>query len=231
MTMPRAATNVSYAAVSVHTSPAPTRRTGLWLILALMIVTTATGWFINERIITRDVFHQLLDAQLDTNRVDSQFDLLRQIQVWGYLATPLILLVRLTAVAFTVQLFLLLTREVPFRKVFLATAWAQAAVCAAGIERALYLVLLPSGDISRATLWVTPGSLASLLLYPEDIQRPLYAMLSLVSVFELAWCAILVLALRRVRGVSGAAALGATVCTWTLLAALQLAITSYFAAA
>jgi cobalamin biosynthesis protein CobD/CbiB len=76
-----------------------------------------------------------------------------------------------------------------------------------------------------------PGSLASLLLYPENIQHPLYAMLSLVSVFELAWCAILVLVLRRVRGVSGAAALGATVCTWTLLAALQLAITSYFAAA
>jgi hypothetical protein len=231
VTMPRAATNVSYPSALHHASPVPTRRTGLWLIIGLVIVTTATGWFINERIITRDVFHQLLDARLDTSRVDSQFDLLRQIEVWGYLATPLILLVRLTAVALTIQLFLLLTREVPFRKVFLATAWAQLAMCAAGIERAFYLALLPSGDISQATLWVMPGSLASLILYPEDIQRPVYAMLSLISVFELLWCAILVIVLRRVARVSTVAAVGATVGTWTLLAALQLAISSYFTAA
>ena len=151
--------------------------------------------------------------------------------MWGYLATPLILLVRLTAVALTLQLFLLLARDVPFRKVFLATAWAQVAMCAAGIERAFYLALLPSSDISQATLWVMPGSLASLVLYPEDIQRPVYAMLSMISVFELLWCAILVIVLRRVARVSIVAAVGATVGTWTLLAALQLAITSYFAAA
>jgi hypothetical protein len=231
VTMPRAATNISYSSELLHASPIPTRRTGLWLIIALMIVTIGTGWFINERIITRDVFHQLLDARLDTSRVDSQFDLIRQIQVWGYLAMPLILLIRLTAVALTVQLFLLLAREVSFRKVFLATAWAQVAMCAAGIERAFYLALLPSSDISQATLWVMPGSLASLLLYPEDIQRPLYAMLSLVSVFELLWCAILFIVLRRVARVSTLAAVSATVGTWTLLAALQLAITSYFGAA
>jgi hypothetical protein len=56
-------------------------------------------------------------------------------------------------------------------------------------------------------------------------------MLSLVSVFELLWCAILVIALRRVARVSTVAAVSATVGTWTLLAVLQLAITSYFAAA
>ena len=207
------------------------RRTGWWLLVALTLITVGTAWFIDEAIFTRDVFHQLLDGRLDSNRVDAQFDFVRQIQRWGYVATPLLLLIRLTVVALTVQLFLLLSEEVAFGRVFLATAWAQLAVCAAGISRVVYLVMLRPGEISQATLAVIPGSLASVLMYPQDHQQPLYALLSLTSVFELAWCVILFVALRQIARVARRPALVATAGVWTLLATLQWALTWYVAAA
>ncbi len=207
------------------------RQTGWWLLATLTLITVGTAWFINEVVFTRDVFHRLLDARLDANRVDAQFDFLHQIQRWGYVAAPLLLLVRLTVVALTAQLFLLLTEEVAFARVFLATAWAQVAVCAAGIARVVYLLVLPSAEISQATLAVIPGSLASVLMYPQDHQRPLYALLSLTSVFELLWCVILFVALRQIARVARRPALLATAGVWTLFATLQWAVTWYVSAA
>jgi hypothetical protein len=202
----------------------------LVLLAGLAIATVATGWFINETIFTRDTFHHLLDARLDASRVDAQFDLLRQIQRWGYIGTPVFLAARLALVALTLQLFLLLTEDVPFRRVFHATAWAQLAVCAGGVARAVYLTMIPSSEISQATLAVIPGSVASVVFYPQDYQRPLYGLLSTVSLFELAWCVILVVALRHVARVRLRASVVATTGVWLLLATLQWGIT-WFAAA
>jgi hypothetical protein len=208
-----------------------TRRTGLGLFAVLALLTLTTAWFINERVFTREVVHQLLDSRLDASRVDAQFDLLRQVELWGYLTSPLLLLLRLTLVALTVQLFLLLSEDVPFRAVFRATAYAQLAICAAGVARAIYLFVLPSAEISRGTLSVIPGSLASVLMYPEDFQRPLYGVLSLMNLFELAWCVVLFVGLRQVARVAPRVAFVATAGVWGLLAALQWSVGWYVSAA
>ena len=225
MTMPQA------MPVSLSLPVRRAGRTGWWLFAALALLTVGTAWFLNEFILTREVYHRVLGGRLDAGRVDEQFDFIHQIQRFGYAAAPFFLLLKLTLVALTVQLFLLLTEEVSFGRVFLATAWAQLAVCAAGITRVVYLVLLPSSEISTATMAVIPGSVASVAMYAEEYQRPLYALLSLTSLSELAWCVILFLGLRQIAHVGRRPALVATVGVWTLLATLQWAITWYVAAA
>jgi hypothetical protein len=212
--------------------PAPRHSLGtLWLLAAVAAITVVLGWVTNEYVLTRDVYHQMLDARLDADRVDAHFDFVRQVQIWGYLATPVVVALRLLVVAMTVQLFLLLSADVPFRVVVRAACWAYVAVCAGVATRTVWLLLLPTADISAATMHVMPGSLASVVMFPQDYQNPLYSLLSLVNVFEVAWCGLMYLTLRADDRVPAGPAVVATAGTWTLLSTLQWAFTAYLAAA
>jgi hypothetical protein len=204
-------------------------RGGLWLFVAASLATILVGWITNEHVLTRSVYHQLLDARLDASRVDAQFDFMRQLAVWGYLSAPVILALRLVIVAMTAQLMLLLFRDVPLRVVFRAACWAYLPLCAALAARALYLYLLPIDQINQGSLQIVPSSLASVLMYSEDYKSPIYALLNLFNVFEVAWCIVFYHALRRDDRVTARAALSATAGTWSLLATLQWAFSAYFA--
>ncbi|HEY8176044.1 MAG TPA: hypothetical protein VIF32_10145 [Gemmatimonadaceae bacterium] len=203
----------------------------LWLFAGASAATVIIGWFTNEYVLTRSTYHQLLDARLAASRVDAQFDFMQQVAIWGYLAAPVVLAIRLVVVAMTAQLFLLLFRDVPFRVVFRAACWAYAALCAAFAARAVYLYLLPPELINQGSLQIIPSSLASVLMYSEDFRSPLYSLLNLLNVFELAWCVIFYQLIRSPRdeGVTARAALTATAGTWVLLATLQWAFSAYFA--
>jgi len=216
--------------VAAHAPPSARYNT-LWLLVGVAALSVAIGWFTNEHVITRDVYHRVLDARLDASRVDAQFDFVQQVAVWGYLATPIVLMLRLVVVAMTVQLFLLLGADVPFRVVFRAACWASLAMCAATAARTAYLFLLPADAITPASLQVVPSSLASLVMYPQDYKQPLYSLLNLVNVFEIAWCVILYQALRNGSRVTARSAALATAGTWALLSTLQWAFTAYLAAA
>jgi hypothetical protein len=207
------------------------RRSGLWLFAGASAATMLVGWFTNEYVLTRSVYHHLLDARLETRRVDAQFDLMQQMAVWGYLAAPAVLALRLVVVAMTAQLFLLLFRDVPFRVVFRAACWAYAALCAALAARAVFLYLLPPELLNQGSFQIIPSSLASLLMYPQDYKNPLYSLLNLLNVFEAAWCVIFyqIIRTRPEDGVTARAALTATAGTWVLLASLQWAFSAYFA--
>jgi hypothetical protein len=212
--------------------PKPARG-NLRLFAIVALVTVAVAWFTNEYVLTRAVYHRMLDAKLEASRVDAQFDFMQQVSMWGYLVAPVFLLLRLAIVAMTAQLFLLLAEDVPFRVVFRAACWASLAVCAASAARAGYLYLLPTDAITAASMQVVPSSLASLVMYPEDYRSPVYALLNLANVFEAAWCVILYHALRSGGGgrVGARPALVATAGTWTLLSMLQWAFSAYLAAA
>jgi hypothetical protein len=218
-------------APSVPTSAAPGRpalRT--WHMFAAAVVLTAALMWINQNwVMTRDVYHNLLSDQMEAGRIDEYFDVLHQSARWGYVSLPLVVALRVGLVAALLQLFcLFFLAEAPIAKLFRAALWAYPALLYGVAVRLLVLARTAPEEITRDALSVTPGSLTALFPRLGEPGTPLYAGLSLVSFWEVLWCAALFLALRRVAGVRGwwtrAAAVGGV---WTLLALFQWGITVY----
>jgi hypothetical protein len=206
-------------------SPAPATPGGrfrtwhLFAILALGLV--ALGWFFNHHVITDEVYRKLLSQKFDSGRVDDLINQRAQAAVWGYLAVPAALWVRLAFVAMLLQFFMLLAMvDVPFRRLFTAAAWAFIPLAYEQAVRALWLSRLGVDGITEHTLSVRPGSIASLFM-DVDAQGALFTLANYFNGFELLWCVILFVSLRRTgkvsRGLAAAVVLGA----WALCTGFQ----------
>ncbi|HET6763646.1 MAG TPA: hypothetical protein VFH27_08235 [Longimicrobiaceae bacterium] len=217
-------------ALPVPEAPSP-RRAPLrtWhLFAAVSLVSMALAWANNHWVMTREVYHRVLGGQLDASRIDAQFDLMRQMSTWGYVAVPLIIALRIGLVAMTSQMVALLGGvEIPLRQTFRAAAWGFVAVLYGSGVRVMWLARQTADGLDAHTLSVTPGSLAAVLLPAEQSASLLYVMLSLVSVWELGWAVALGVSLARTGRIGRGGAAAVTLATWALLTLLQAGISAY----
>lgn len=210
--------------------PAAGPRIRTWhLFAALVVLSGVLMWVNKEFVMTREVYHNLLGEKLDAARIDENFDMLRQSARWGYLALPLLVWVRVALVAMLLQLFFLLFLvEVPVGKVFRAALWAYPALLYGTAVRLFLLVRTDASAIDQETLSFMPGSLAAFFPGLAEAGTASYSLLSLVSVWELLWCAVLFFALRKGSPRIGKLTAGMAVAgVWTLVAFFQWGIALY----
>jgi len=110
--------------------PRPALRS--WQLLALVIaLNLIVLWFSNEYVLTRETYQRLLSDRLEASRVDEYFDFARRLRIWGYVLTPLVVVVRVGFMALALQLaLLLLLIEVPIGRLFRLALWAALALLA-----------------------------------------------------------------------------------------------------
>ena len=76
---------------------APPARSALrpWQLLALVVaLNLIVLWFSNEYVLTRETYQRLLSDRLEASRVDEYFEFARRLRIWGYVLTPLVVVVR-----------------------------------------------------------------------------------------------------------------------------------------
>lgn len=213
-------------AAEAPTAPEPGFRT--WhLFAALTVASMLVAWVNTEWVMTREVYHTLLGAQLDAERIDRHFDFIRQTQKWGYLGVPLIVAIRAGLVALLVQtLALLFMVEVPFRKLFRAALIAFPATLLAAAVKAVWLLRLGPGEITEQSLEVVPGSLAAFLPGLET-GTPVYYALSMLSFWEAIWVGLLAYGLRATGKMKTGAAAGVALTVWLVTAFFMWGLSVY----
>ncbi len=196
------------------------------LFVLLVLISGALAWLNNTFVMTPEVYRVVLGEQLTSSGLDERIDELSGFQVYGYIATPLVVWVRIVLTTLIVQMFCLLGMvDIPFRQLFRVTAIALLGPLAGSLNRIVWIVRQDVVDTS--VLSVMPGSLASYVLAPSAGDSWTYTLLSQVSVFHMAWFGLMILGLigtKRV-GVGGAAlAIGGA---WGLVTFLRVTLAAY----
>jgi hypothetical protein len=208
---------------------APSRPVGTWWLFALCALgTVLLTWYTNEFVMTRDVYHQLLGGQMESSRIDTNFDLVQRMTHWGYLATPFAVLIRVGVVTLILQLFLLLMmEEFSLGELFRITTLAYPAVLYGSVMRTAFLAFSDPASLSAESLGVIPGSLASLTTTLASSHYAIYLLLGQVSVSELLWCVIVVVRLTASGRLSRGRSIGVVAAAWTLITLLQWGLSAY----
>lgn len=158
-------------------------------LLALLCVLTAVAAIVSQEILlSREVFHRLYDAQLDSARIDYTFDVLARWRRLGYAIAPLAALLRIVGVACALQFALLVLEgaEVRLGPLVRVAAYGYAVLLAGVFARLAWLAQLHDSLVVD-DFGVTPDSVAAALFSPGEVSPVAYGALSMLSATELAW--------------------------------------------
>lgn len=157
------------------------------LYLSICIIAVIVSIAFQKFIMTQEVYYSLYGSQMEEYRIDDLIKFTEKFQVWGYIATPLLVWLRIAFVAFLIQLpFMLKYIEIPFNEVFRIAAFAFIVLLSADIVRFFYLYFLPPESITPESLTITPLALTN-LLNKANYSDIAYSILSKINVFEFVW--------------------------------------------
>jgi hypothetical protein len=80
--------------------------------------------------------------------------------------------------------------DIPFARIFRIATWAFFGLLYGLAIRTGWLAFMDPAKISAHVLSLTPGAVSN-LMDPSRYQSPLYTLMSMINVFELAWCGIM----------------------------------------
>jgi hypothetical protein len=179
----------------------PVRARELFLLLCAAMI--AVAFYSNEVVMTREVFHSVLGGQLDSARIDVQYDLMRRWSILGYVLAPLLLALEMGTLALTTQLCVLLAgADVSLAKLFRLALLAHFPLVAESAVRTFWLGSLPASAVTMGTLNMVPWSLANAVLEPSSAHTAGYAFASAVNPGEAAWGVIMAEGIVRSSGLS-----------------------------
>lgn len=157
------------------------------LYLIITISSVLLSFAFQKFIMTREVYYTLYGSQLEDYRIDETINFIQKFQIWGYVATPLIVWLRIAFVAFLIQLPLILKfDEIPFREIFRTASFAFLVIISLDMMRFFYLYFLPPQSITAETLTFIPLSITN-LLNKENYSALAISVLSKINLFELVW--------------------------------------------
>lgn len=157
------------------------------LYLLITLLSLIISFAFQKFILTREVYYTLYGSQMEEYRIDDLIKFIEKFKIWGYLATPLFVWLRLAFVAFLIQLpFMLRYIEIPFNEIFRITAFAFIALLAADAVRFIYLLFLPKEQYTAEALTMIPLSITN-LLNRNNYNDTAYLFLSKINVFEFVW--------------------------------------------
>lgn len=192
----------------------------LFLVIALAQVVASIA--LNRVVLSDQVLQTLLSPG---GGGEGMLRAARRWEVIGYLASPILLGIRVSFAALLLQLFLLgLGVRPPFRRIFRAGLWAQVAILVGTLIQAVWLASLPEGMLGPATLAATPGSFGSILPPLGPNPGALMQLLHRTSVFDLGWIALYTLGLEERERVPAARAAFAVLAAWGAISVGKLAV-------
>jgi len=205
----------------------PLQLKGWHLFLLLVACEALLTWFYQSRILTREVYHTLLQAQLDAQRIDALFDLLQRMSLWGFATIPLIIGLRIMLVASLLQLPLVLRFiDIPFRQLFRIVAAASLLFILLEGVRLLRLSGIPAEQLTQANLNWMPLALTSLLRL-EVATASVQGFFSHFNLFEIGWLALLYFGLSRTGQLRKRDAGLVVLVMWTVVVLFQWGLTLY----
>lgn len=175
-------------AISVTSNYKKVRFIETWQLYLLITVFSLIISFTFQKIImTQGVYYSLYSNQMEEYRIDDLIRFIKKFEIWGYIATPLFIWLRLAFVAFLIQLpFMIKYIEIPFNEIFRITAFAFGALLTADVVRFFYLYFLPKEFITADALTMTPLSITN-LLNKNNYSEVAYMFLSKINLFEFIW--------------------------------------------
>ncbi len=205
----------------------PLQLKGWHLFLLLVACEALLTWFYQSQILTREVYHTLLQAQLDAQRIDALFDLLQRMSLWGFAAIPLIIGLRIMLVASLLQLPLVLRFiDIPFRQLFRIVAAASLLFILLEGVRLLRLSGIPAEQLTQADLNWMPLALTSLLQL-EMATASVQGFFSHFNLFEIGWLALLYIGLSQTGQLRKRDAGLVVLVMWTVVVLFQWGLTLY----
>jgi hypothetical protein len=191
---------------------------GLLVLASLILV-----WANNEFVMTKEVFLALAGDQQASYQVETQYETIRRMTVWGYGFAPLQTAFRIGFVALVAQMVCLLGGiEIPFGRVFRISATAFWATLFGSLLQILWIAKQPAAAITRASLGTAPDSMAAWLLPQYEAPSLLYLVLSRASITSLIWMLLLYWGLRETRRLRHTGAAVVTTATWVVVSTLSL---------
>ncbi len=197
------------------------------LYLLITFITVILSYAFQKFIITRDVYYAIYGEQLEADRIDQIFDLTKKFQLWGYLITPLTIWLRISFVAFLIQLPLMLKYiEIPFKEIFRITAFALLALLSVDVIKFFYLYFLPGSSITADTLSFIPLAITN-FLPRENYSEIVFALLGKINPFEFLWIFIVYRGLHKTGKLEKTDALIYSLGTWIGILILSFALTMF----
>ena len=169
----------------------------------LFIIITAVSLLISfafqKLIMTKDVFYNLYGSQMEEYRIDDFIKMIQKFQVWGYIAMPLIIWLRIAIVSFLIQLpFLIMFKEISFQRIFRIVTIAYFVFMSADIIRFFYLYLQPSDKITLDLLNFMPLALTN-FLDKNGYSDLSFSFLSKINIFEFIWGVVIYFKLKETK--------------------------------
>lgn len=194
------------------------------LVLFLVAVNLFLNALFREAVMTRAVHDALLAATNDAQGLQQRWELYQRTSIWSYVVSPVALLIQMAVGALLVQLGLVLAgQETAYKTVFSAVALAQLALVAQVAWTLAYQAGLSPATLTREAFYAPQLCLDIIWRDAAGLGR---VAARSISLFELAWGALLVVGL-RVRGVPRKAAALVILGLLTGLNVLQIALTLY----
>ena len=157
------------------------------LFLIITVFSLLISFAFQKVIMTREVFYNLYGSQMEEYRIDDFISMMQKFQILGYVATPLIIWLRIAFVSFLIQLpFMLKYIEIPFKDIFRIVTIAYFVLLSADIVRFFYLYFKPTEQITLDSLTFMPLALTN-LLNKSNYSGAVFSFLSKINLFELAW--------------------------------------------
>ena len=168
------------------------------LYVIITIISLVISYATQKFIMTQELYYYLFSGQMEEYRIDDFVNLVREYQIWGYLAIPLLVWLRITIVAFLIQLpFMLKFVEIPFKYFFRIIAIAYFVLLSADIIRFFVLYYQPFDQITINALNSIPFSLTA-FIDKESYSQLIMASLNHINLFEFIWCIIVYYGLAKI---------------------------------
>ncbi|RKY77979.1 hypothetical protein DRQ07_08100 [candidate division KSB1 bacterium] len=198
------------------------------LFLLITLAVWINTWILQNFVMTREVYHNLLADQLEISRVDDYFSYVKKISLFSYALAPLVLWIQLAFVTLLLQFPLVLKFiDIPFKKIFRITAFAQISLIVMAIIKTVWLLHFKPSQITAKTLSFTPFSITNLLdvnLYPKSALQ----ILNNFNLFAVIWCIILIKGISDTGKIKKSDSVLLVLGVWAFILIFQWALLTYF---
>lgn len=159
-----------------------------WHILALFItMEIVLIYTMDNYVLTREVYGNIYADKLDISSIDNLYIFMKKFSFWGYLFSPILIIIRVAIVALLIQLlFMLGLRELSFKKIFRITLLGYGFLLLASVTKIIMLLMTPVEVISTESLANIPFSIA-FLLSADTANDVFRGILNNINLFEVLW--------------------------------------------
>jgi len=198
---------------SVPEAAPPVRALRTWQLAVLVAgLQVASAAYMNRVVLGDDLLPALLGS------ASPGLEAARRWRTLAYVLAPVEVVARAGFVSLLVQLALLpAIRNPPLGRIFRAALWAHLALVAGRFVETAWLASLPAAALLQGLNEAPPGSLSRLFGSGSHAPEAVHLLASQVSLFELGWLGLFVLALEGGPRLPLRAALAAVGAVWLVL--------------